>query len=197
MTIPQADPPIIDRFGAILIQGLHDAQGNGYFRAWLETEAGPDNQPLPSATLSTSRKGVFLAAANLCKRLEKHAGQIFDAIPAKWRLFLIAADSTRVPLLHVGHLRISDVDAGELFIASAMAPPGSGTDTLTIDRLFDVEPLNAVEDAFGQTGFGALANLLRKFHYHRLAETLDAIVLDTLTASFFLPTANKLDEEDE
>ena len=197
MTTPSPSLPPEDSFGSILISAHQDADGAGYFSATLQMETDARHQPLPTAVTSTSKKGLFPAVANLCKRLEKRDQLPFTALPAKWRLYLVTAAGNLLPFFTYGYIRIRSTAQSDLFVAAAMGPPPLLSTPAEKDAFVRADRLNAYLDAVGQTGFGALANLCRQLHYHGFADPFDEIVLAPLPAALFLPAAIRLEQRGE
>jgi hypothetical protein len=181
-----------DNIFCILVEGLHDQNGDGYFRAFLEAEADENKQPKATAVCSTSRMGLYMAVANLCKRLDKRVGSPFPPIPAKWQVYFVNEKTGQVPLLRYGYLLVDDGGEYAPFVAHLMSPPYSfleDEDTTKMEEYVHRGWLNSVQDAAGQTGFGALGNLCRKFHYYGYSSMINSVILDPLATAFFLPAA--------
>lgn len=177
-----------DHIWGIFIHARKDVFGNSHFEAYLETEADESNQPLPTALSSTSKKGFFVAAANLCWRLDKSANHAFPPLPAKWQVYLIGQTPEPLSIFGSGRLLV-ELQRGTYF-AQFMAPPFFVIEDKEVaERLAQQGILNQVEYASGKASFGSLANLCRKLHDWDLAHTIDSLVLDSLTAGFFLPAA--------
>jgi hypothetical protein len=176
--------------GAIYVEGIPDAMGEGYFRAFVEIESIIDNNPAVTIVHSTSKKGLYLAAANLCKRLDKRF-----------------AYSNTEALLQIsitkGYMTVREIKDGQCFRGDLYGPLFD----LFLSELSEQEIeqreeayirkgiMNSAMDAVGQSGFGALGNLCKNLHRIGMAEEIDDLVLDPLSASFFLPAAKELDEE--
>lgn len=181
-----------DKDWGILVQGLQDQDGEGYFRAYLESEAGDDNQPAAGAICSTSKKGLLFAVANLCKRLDKRADHPFPATPAKWQMYFVNHEGKQEPLFSRGFLLINENPEYGIYFADLIDVP---TFLLSDDAPEEIKEfvrqglVGSVVDATGQTGFGALANLCRTLDNYGFAQTIDSLVLDPLAAGFFLPAA--------
>lgn len=180
----------------ILVDAPQDQAENGYFRAFLEAEADGNNRPLATAICSTSKKGMYIAAANLCKRWSKKTEPPLPTTPTKWQIYFVNPASELVSLQSYGYLLVEQVDEDSFFVAHLMVPPlfVSSEDPSVIEEYVQQGWLNSVEDATGQTGFGALGNLCLKLHRHGFGVTVDSLVLDSLTAAFFLPVALKSDD---
>ena len=191
MTLKKKTDHLNDKIWGIFVEGQQDNNGHGYFRAYLEEEADNNNQPLATAICSKSKKGFFLAAANLCKRLDKSVKHAVPSTDRKWQIYLIDHQLEKHPFFHT-YLLVEKNHGYGSHTAHLMAPPGAlGFDYSSdkLEKFIQNGWLNSVEDATSQTSFGALGNLCRKFHYYDFASTIDSIVLEPLTAAFFLPAA--------
>ena len=176
----------------ILVEGLRDQNGDGYFRAYLETEADDNKQPTATAVCSTSKVGLYIAAANLCKRLDKRTTSSFPLTPVKWQGYFVDEKTGQVPLLKYGYLLVDDGGKYAPFVAHQMVPPSSfleSEDPVVMEEYVRKGWLNSVLDAAGQTGFGALGNLCRKFHHYNYALTINSVIFDPLATAFFLSAA--------
>jgi hypothetical protein len=189
--------------GAIYVEGIPDAMGEGYFRAFVEIESIIDNNPAVTIVHSTSKKGLYLAAANLCKRLDKRFAYSFENMPFKWKVYLVNTEALLQISITKGYMTVREIKDGQCFRGDLYGPLFD----LFLSELSEQEIeqreeayirkgiMNSAMDAVGQSGFGALGNLCKNLHRIGMAEEIDDLVLDPLSASFFLPAAKELDEE--
>lgn len=191
--------------GAIYVQGLHDEKDNGYFQAFVEIEPDPDTKTPAEIIRSTSKKGFFVAVANLCKKLEKRTGHAFTDIPSKWQVYLIEPERLLQVPFFTGYVTISRSSAGQqsradfrtytFLTEQLLGGKQENDDEALIEEHIRRGILNSIEDSMGKTDFGALGNLCTKLHHYGFAQTIDSIILDPLAASFFLPAALNSNEE--
>ena len=187
----------------ILVEIFPDKVGsNGHFCAYLADEADANYHPLPTALTSISRKGIFIAVSNLCKRLDKHAGYTPPALPAKWQAYLVTPKTVQglTPLSPNGYLLVEEFLDEEPYIARMMSVPRFTTLDEDIDALIEAGILNSYIESTGQTPLSALSNLCQKMHGYGFGEDINSIALDSLAASFFFPVAleqSDLDDDDD
>jgi len=174
----------------ICIAAVIDEWGeDNHFRAFLASESR-FGLPLPEATTSVSHKGLWAAVTNLCRRLDKVPGQALPVGPIRWQIYLCGPQGM-TPLISSGYIQVREVREISSYVAELMGPPFSLLleDAAGAEQFVREGWLNAVEDGISQTGFRALANLARKMQRNQYARTIDSMVLDPLTSSFFLPAA--------
>ena len=182
--------------GAIYVQGLHDEKNSGYFQAFVEIEPDPDTKTPAETIRSTSKKGLFVAVANLCKKLEKRDEYAFPDTPSKWQVYLIEPERLIQEPVLTGYLTISSSKDGRKCWADFRTYTFIMNDNdQAMEECIRKGILNSVEDSTGKTGFGALGNLCTKLHYYGFAQAINSVVLDPLAASFFFSAAFGLDEE--
>ncbi len=179
--------------GAILVEVLQDAHDQGYFQATVNLIQEAQTPTAITSFRSKSTIGYFVAVANLCKRLDKKIQHPASTVPHKWQIYLLDINGQAQPIIGYGYLLVRHIPKHNVFIANLMVPPGTllMNKSPQIDDCIRNEHMNSVEDSVDKTYFGALENLCRKFHYYGYVEELDSMVLNTLTADFFLHAAWK------
>lgn len=176
----------------ILVEIFPDKEGtNGHFCAYLADSADVNYQPLPTALTSTSRKGIFIAVSNLCKRLDKQAGYTHPSLPAKWQAYLVTPKTVQglTPLSPKGYLLVEAFSDEEPYIARMMSVPRFATADEEVEAMIEEGILNSYIESTGQTPLSALSNLCQKMHGYGFGDDINSVVLDSLAASFFFPVA--------
>jgi len=179
--------------GAILVEVHQSPHNHGYFQATVNLIQDVQKNTNITPIHSKSAVGFFVAVANLCKRLDKKIKHPISTISPKWQVYLLDANGQAQPIFRHGYLLVRHTPKHNVFIANLMAPPGTMllNKSPQIDDCIRNEHMNSVEDSVGQTYFGSLENLCRKFHYYGFMEELDSMVLNPLAADFFLHAAWK------